>query len=181
MPLLFLIGRHGAGKSAIGRELANLGFQHWSIGLLRRLAATKSFPSDVPAKLIVALGRERPGRPVSSETATLLIQLASVRDNVVIDGFPSAPDHLDLLPPGSIVVYVSAPAAMRRARLKTRAAETLRQWENRTELSGRDASLSQVVCRLRKAGKIRFVSNIGALAIAVSSIAAAAAICTKPK
>lgn len=168
MPLVCLLGRHGSGKSTIGAGLTEYGWTHLSVGLLRRLAQSGQFPSDVPPALIVAMRRERAGTPLSPLTAKRLVEHACAVPNMVLDGFPSSLEHLALLPPDTLFCIVWTPRLQRDARLQDRAATTKRQWTPGLP-SVREAALSTVIRAARKTGRCLFLRNAGDIDAATSS------------
>lgn len=160
MTLVCLIGRHGSGKSTIGSRLAAHGYRHISVGLLRRLAQSRQYPSDVPAGLIAAMGRERPGTLLSLPTAKRLVVHACSTALAVLDGFPASPAQIELLPPDTIFCVVWTPHAMRTERLESRAATTKRQWTP-GRASERESALPHLIARVRSTHRCVFVRNVG--------------------
>lgn len=158
MPLICLIGRHGSGKSTIGTEMCKRGFTHLSVGLLRRLAVEKTYPSDVPFILMTALRRHRPGAPLPTEVAQKFIAHAQSLKNCVVDGFPASIEHLSLLPKDAVLVLVWAPKQIREQRLEARSQSTKRIWTPGRP-SERESSLNTVLKAARKDRKIIFLSN----------------------
>ncbi|UTY55879.1 ATP-binding protein [Massilia sp. erpn] len=171
MTLVCLIGRHGSGKSTIGTQLAAQGYRHISAGLLRRLAQSRQYPSDVPAGLISAMGRERPGALLSLATARRLVAHACTSPLTVLDGFPAAPEQIALLPPDTLFCLVWAPAALRGHRLASRAATTQRQWQP-GRASGREAALAHLIAHLRCMRRCLFVRNAGAAGMTAADLLA---------
>lgn len=158
MALICLIGRHGCGKSSVGRALETLGFKHVSVGLLRRLANSKNCPADVPVTLMSAMRRSAPGAPLIHDTAAKLLKYVATFPSCVLDGFPSSEEHLDLLPEGVIFVLLWTPRQVREGRLTVRAAESKRQWvAGRPSL--REQALAEVIRKAREAGRVRFLAN----------------------
>ncbi|MGT2455686.1 AAA family ATPase [Cupriavidus basilensis] len=140
---LCLIGPHGAGKSTIGRMLAEAGYWHISIGALRRLAQRGMLPSDIPVRVLVMLRDTDARRPLPDSVAAAVIALAQMRRRVVLDGLPSTPSHLPLLDASWRIIYVSAPERVRHERLKVRAGLSARAWVA-GGLSVRDLQLASV-------------------------------------
>ena len=165
MPLVCLIGRHGSGKSTLGHALAKQGYTHLSVGLLRRLAAHNEFPSDVPAVLMLALKRANAGGSLSSDVAKKLIRHASQFENVVLDGFPTSLEHLDLLPADVIFAVVWSPHHIRAQRLAARSETSKRLWTPGRS-SDRETMLPLLIRNLRKSRQVVFVPNrLGAISI----------------
>jgi len=162
MTLVCLIGRHGSGKSTIGARLATLGYRHISVGLLRRLAQSKQYPSDVPAGLISAMGRERPGALLSLPTALRLVAHACAATPTVLDGFPASPAQIELLPLDTIFCVVWTPPALRGTRLESRAATTKRQWTP-GRASEREAALPSLIAHVRKNHRCLFLKNVASI------------------
>lgn len=65
---------------------------------------------------------------MSMELGQMLVNDLSKHERVVCDGFPAAPEHLRLIPPGSSIVLVCCDEAMREERLNQRALDTSRAW-----------------------------------------------------
>lgn len=162
MTLLCLIGRHGAGKSTVGQELAKTGFKHVSVGLLRRLARAREFPVDVPYALMVAMRRSQPGTPMRPDVAAKLLEYAGRFPNCILDGFPSAPEHLDMLPASTIIGVVTAPASIREERLFARAIRTSRAWVPGRP-SEREMALGKVILLARKKFQTVHCRNAGSV------------------
>lgn len=89
------------------------------------MAATPKM--DAP-RTMVRIGRVTPGTPMSMELGQMLVNDLSKHERVVCDGFPAAPEHLRLIPPGSSIVLVCCDEAMREERLNQRALDTSRAW-----------------------------------------------------
>lgn len=163
MPLVCLIGRHGSGKSTLGQALAGEGYKHISVGLLRRLASSNEFPSDVPAVLMLALRRATAGAALSSDVARKLVRHASQFENVVLDGFPASLEHLALLPADSVFVVVWSPRAVRAERLLVRSESSKRLWTPGRN-SERETILPLLIRQLRKQHSVLFFPNrLGAI------------------
>lgn len=160
MPLLCLLGRHGSGKSTIGAALQAFGYQHLSVGALRRVAQSNQFPSDVPAGLVSAMRRERPGAPLTPLAARRLVEHANSVGQLVLDGFPSSPDHLALLPPDTVFCVVWTPALLREARLHARAASSKRLWTPGLA-SAREDALPDLIRQVRRTHRCLFIANAG--------------------
>jgi hypothetical protein len=164
MTLVCLIGRHGSGKSTIGARLAVQGYRHISVGLLRRLAQSKQYPSDVPAGLISAMGRERPGTLLSQPTAQRLVAHACSVTPTILDGFPASPAQTELLPADTIFCFVWTPYALRGTRLEGRAATTKRQWTP-GRASEREAALPALIAHVRKNHRCLFLKNVDGIEV----------------
>jgi adenylate kinase family enzyme len=169
MPLLCLIGRHGSGKSTIGTKLAEEGYRHISVGLLRRLAQSKQYPSDVPVLLISAMRRERAGALLSPQTAQRLVEYACSNSLTVLDGFPADPEQVKLLPADTIFCVAWTPLTLRSARLEARAATTKRQWVPGRH-SEREANLPRLISHVRLSHRCLFVRNAGDLESVVAEL-----------
>lgn len=169
MPLLCLIGRHGSGKSTIGARLAAQGYRHISVGLLRRLAQSKQYPSDVPVVLISAMRRERPGALLSLPTAQRLVEYACLTSLTVLDGFPAGPEQVELLPADTIFCVVWAPHLLRAERLEERAATTKRQWIPGRP-SEREATLPSLISYVRGTHRCLFLRNVGGIEAVVAKL-----------
>lgn len=169
MPLLCLIGRHGSGKSTIGARLAEQGYRHISVGLLRRLAQSKQYPSDVPILLMSAMRRERPGALLSLQTALRLVEYACSSSLTVLDGFPADPEQVKLLPADTIFCVAWTPPALRGERLEGRAATSKRQWTPGRH-SEREANLPRLVSHVRGSHRCLFVKNVGDIDFVVAEL-----------
>lgn len=169
MGLVCLLGRHGSGKSTIGADLVVHGFQHTSVGMLRRLAQASQFPSDVPAALMMAMRRERAGSPMSAPTAQKLIDYAIKAPKTVLDGFPSCVEHLVLLPLDTVFCVVWTPAQLRQQRLEHRSDTTKRVWTPGLH-SEREATLPVLLSTLRRTRRCIFVSNSSTQDAAVAEL-----------
>lgn len=155
--MVFLIGRHGSGKSTIGDALAFQGYMHLSLGLLRRIARSGAYPSDIPAVLVTAIGRAPVG-PLPMSAAVRLIKFAQTLDKVVIDGFPSTPEHLSIIPETAIYGYVWTGAVERDRRLNHRAEVTPRQWVP-GRASARELALPILTAEIRARKRLIFLPN----------------------
>lgn len=158
MAMICLLGRHGSGKSTIGADLVAHGFQHTSVGMLRRLAQASQFPSDVPAALMMAMRRERAGSAMSAPTARKLVDYVTKSPNGVLDGFPSRVEHIALLPADTVFCVVWTPAHLRLERLAHRSDTTKRLWTPGLH-SEREATLPVLLLTLRRSRRCIFVSN----------------------
>lgn len=159
-PRVFLIGPHGSGKSSIGRSLTHHGYQHISIGALRRLALRNKIPADIPARLLFLMARHVPGTPLPEPAVALLIDHMQRCPRIVVDGFPATVAHLAAL--GDLsewsFVYAYAPRAARQSRLLARAETTPRGWvPGRT--SERDLALPALCRELRVRTDLAFFNN----------------------
>jgi hypothetical protein len=138
------------------------GYQHLSVGTLRRLARRGEFPSDVPVSLMLALRRIPSGELLPSALVEQFIDIACKPPLCVLDGLPATPAHIDLLPEDTLLVYLHAVKAVRVTRLVARAEQTLRQWHP-DSTSNRDLELAAIAARLRTERRLVFVRNNGAL------------------
>lgn len=156
----FLIGPHGAGKSSIGRELAQHGYQHFSVGTVARLVQRRRCPSDIPGRLRLALASHEPGTPLGARAVNELIAFLKQQDRIVVDGFPATTAHLAALNELDdwSVVYVHTPRQQREERLTHRAETTLRKWVPGRK-SERDLALPDLCRSLRDAGRLSFFDN----------------------
>lgn len=169
MELVCLLGRHGSGKSTVGHHLISHGYQHTSVGMLRRLAQASQFPSDVPAALMMAMRRERAGTAMSAPTAKKLLDYATQSPKAVLDGFPSCAEHVSMLPDDTVFCVVWTPAQLRLQRLEHRSDTTKRLWTPGLH-SEREASLPVLLSSLRRTRRCIFVSNGTTPAAAVAEI-----------
>lgn len=160
MSLVCLLGRHGSGKTTIGADLVEHGFQHTSVGMLRRLAQASQFPIDVPAALMMAMRRERPGAPMALGTAKKLIEHVLKSPRPILDGFPSTVEQVTLLPAETIFCVVWAPTHVRLQRLERRSETTKRLWTPGLH-SEREIALPALIRNLRRDGRCIFVANDG--------------------
>lgn len=171
MTLLCLLGRHGSGKSTIGSNLVAHNFQHTSVGMLRRLAQSAQFPSDVPAALMMAMRRERAGNPMSISTARKLIDYATKSHHAVLDGFPSSIEHIELLPVDAVICVVWTPMHLRLQRLAYRNETTKRLWIPGLH-SEREVVLPALIYVLRRRRRCLFIANDSTRELAVSCLLA---------
>jgi len=169
MGLVCLLGRHGSGKSTVGAGLITHGYQHTSVGMLRRLAQASQFPSDVPAALMMAMRRERAGTAMSAPTAKKLIDYATKAPQTVLDGFPSCVDHIALLPHDTVFCVLWTPSRLRLQRLEHRSETTKRLWTPGLH-SEREATLPVLLSTLRRTRRCIFVSNDSTPAAAVTEM-----------
>lgn len=160
MPIVCLIGRHGSGKSTLGKAMQAYGYHHISVGTLRRLAANNQFPCDVPYALMVMMRRSAAGRPLSDEAVAKLLAHAYEFRNCVIDGFPASTEHVDMLPADCVLGYVWAPKSSLGDRLTLRAEQTVRQWTP-GRASTREEQLAEVASHARSRRRVIFVPNRG--------------------
>lgn len=170
MPIVCLIGRHGSGKSTVGKAMKAHGYHHISVGTLRRLAANNQYPSDVPYPLMAMLRRSPAGRPLLDETVAKLLAHAHEFRNCVIDGFPASCSHVDMLPKDSVLGYVWAPKLSLGDRLTLRATQTVRQWTP-GRASAREEQLAGVASYARQSRRLILLANRGDLG-AVGELAA---------
>lgn len=170
MALICLIGRHGSGKSAIGAELAKLGYFHISVGLLRRLSSANQFPSDFPVPLMLAMRRARPGVSLPADIGEKIVKFALSHTKCVIDGFPASLENLDQLPAQTHFGFVWVPRTTREDRLMLRSETSKRLWT-----PGRQTEREQVMAALTvkalSRGTLHFISNRADGAAAVQQIA----------
>jgi len=169
MALVCLIGRHGSGKSTVGSGLIEHGYQHTSVGMLRRLAQASHFPSDVPASLMMAIRRERAGAAMSEPTARKLIDHVTKSPLAVLDGFPANVGHIDLLPADTVFCLVWTPGRLRSQRLDHRSITTKRIWTEGIR-SEREFSLPILLTALRRTRRCIFVPNEGTREAAVKKL-----------
>ena len=158
MSLVFLLGRHGAGKSRVGAAMSAHGFMHLSTGMLRRLARSGNLPADIPVSLMLAMRRLQPGNPMPIDVAEKFLRHARRYPDCVIDGFPATPEHLDLLPDDATLCLLWTPADKREHRLRVRSDTSQRIWTP-GRYSEREARLADVIRQARSRWKVQFVSN----------------------
>lgn len=170
---MFLIGRHGSGKTSIGHALeAGHGWKHISLGDLGRLARKNQRPQEHSLRLMVALSRHRPGEPLAGALVqAILADIERIRSTqcLSVDGFPSEAAHLALLTAGSCIILVDATDETRETRLARRAELTNRQWTPGMA-SARDLALPDLIQAAASAGVLSVVSNTGDLAAAVAAV-----------
>jgi len=151
-PVVFLIGLHGSGKTTVGRTLMERhGYRHISLGDLGRLARSRQTPTDFSLRLMCLLAGQMPDRPLRHELVSeLLVNIERMRkaSPISVDGFPSEPHHIDLLPERSVLVYLMAADHVRTARLIERSSTGPRKWTP-GQHSARDERLGAVLERAR--------------------------------
>jgi adenylate kinase family enzyme len=147
-PVVFLVGLHGSGKTTLGRLLKDRhGWRQLSVGDLGRLARRGKLPSDVSLRLMLSLAHSKPGHHIAAHTASLLLAQGDAwrRDApVVIDGFPSLPAHVGILPERSGIVHVQCAEDLREPRLLLRGEKTQRKWTPNLQ-SERDLALGALI------------------------------------
>lgn len=169
LTIICLIGRHGSGKSTVGAFCAREGAKHISVGQLRRLANGRVFPSDIPVSLLLQFRNLKAGEPLSKEVSLRLLDYAGKFDHVVLDGFPAATEHLELLPASTIFCYLWVPAKLREVRLGIRSANTSRTWTS-GGISVREQVLSNLINDIRKRTTLNFIRNTEDGNEAISSV-----------
>jgi hypothetical protein len=142
--------------------LRAFGYQHLSIGTLRRLARRGELPSDVPVSLMLALRRIPSGELLPNALVEQCIKVACTSPLCVLDGLPATAAHIDLLPKDTLLVYLHTVQAVRISRLIARAEQTPRQWHP-DSASNRDRELAVIAARLRAEQRLVFVRNNGDL------------------
>lgn len=165
-PVLFIVGFHGSGKTTLGRALKDAhGWRQLSVGDLARLGRRGKMPQEVSLRLMVALAHSKPGHHMDASTASLLLAQVDAwrRDApVVVDGFPSLPEHLCRLPKKSGIVQATCAEGLRETRLLMRSERTQRKWTPGAH-SARDMALDEfVTLAKRRAGFIE-INNSGGL------------------
>lgn len=158
MTIICLIGRHGCGKSTIGKACAETGIKHLSVGQLRRLANKQIFPSDVPVSLMLQFRKLKPGELISEEFARQLSDYLGQFSLVVVDGFPASLSHINTLPDDTLFCYLWTPERLRESRLLARSSGTQRVWAPGA-VSLRDELLPQVVRKIRSTSTLHFFRN----------------------
>ena len=165
-PVLFLVGTHGSGKTTLGRALKDHhGWRHLSVGDLGRLGRRGKLPREVSLRLMLAIAHSKPGQHIDPATATLLLAQVDAwrRDApVVVDGFPSLPDHLVRMPKRSGIVHVRCAESIREPRLLLRSEVTMRRWTPGIH-SARDLALDEFASQARKRPSFTEVGNDGDL------------------
>lgn len=132
---------------------------HLSVGLMRRLARRGAFPTDIPAVLIAAIGRSKPGEPLSMDVAKKLMTFVRTHPRVVVDGFPASLDHLTLLPHTARIGLVWTGKATRMERLLHRASISQRLWIEGRE-SARETELPRILRVARAKHQLMFIKNV---------------------
>lgn len=162
MPLLiFLIGLHGSGKSSIGKCIQEVdGWRSYSVGDLGRSARRNRPVDGISIRTLVRLGQTQPGTPMSNQLAQMLMADLSKHTQVVCDGFPASPEHLQFIPAGSVLALVHCDETQRQQRLTQRAEDTSRTWTPGMP-SQRDALVHEVFAESRRypIKRIRFDNN----------------------
>ena len=151
------IGPHGAGKSTLGKKYTLDGYTHINIGFLARMSRRKILPKDIPLRVMFELRKHKPGTILGDSIIVELMKWINSLDLVVVDGFPSHPRHLGLIPDPQNweVGYVYCPKAIRESRLKERSLATNRKWTPGLT-SERDLSLVSLIREIKDSKKITF-------------------------
>lgn len=172
-PCVFLIGRHGTGKSTIGRTLeSEYGWHHVSLGDLGRLARRHQLPRDFPLRFVALLSGHQPGTPLRNELVEAMLRHIEQRRGltpVSVDGFPSDVSHVALLPRDAVVVHVTLNEEDREMRLEQRSQSSKRMW-TKGVLSSRDEALPVVLHALNAGRQVHEVCNKGTLGEAVKGV-----------
>ena len=150
MPIIYIVGLHGSGKTTAGQHLTRVldNHIHISVGDLARFGRRGTLPAEVPTRLMACLARHKPGTVFSFQTATLLSEylksLAIAKKSVSVDGFPSSPEHIQLLQPNAVILHLFTSEQTRHSRLDNRSLTTGRKWVN-GGASERDNELECVI------------------------------------
>lgn len=134
------------------------GFQHISLGLLKRFARNGLYPNDVPLPLMLELKRQNSNSILPLPLARKLVQWIQSFPKCVIDGFPASSEHLLLLPEHTVIVYVYTPRTERERRLKIRSENSRRLWTPGGQ-SLREAALPELVVACRRSFVTIFLKN----------------------
>jgi hypothetical protein len=166
-PVVWIVGLHGSGKSTCGKIFTKIvpGWRHISIGDLSRLIRSGKYPSDLPIRLITTLNRSKPGGTfppaAAREVAAFVEKTRASASGISVDGFPSHPHNLNLLPTDSIVLHVQCNSADRDKRLTKRAETSPRKWTPGI-VTNRDALVDSTVQAAQSLGlKVLGVNNDG--------------------
>lgn len=158
-PCVFLLGLHGVGKTTLGRHLhAEHGWLHVSLGDLGRLARKRRVPREFGVRLMGALAGQIPGERLKPPLIDALLQEVErhrMERPVSIDGFPTEPFHLPLLPHGSLVIHLQVDEATRSFRLEQRSTTTARQWSAQAVPAPRDRDLPLILEQLGSSSSLR--------------------------
>lgn len=130
--IVYLIGSHGTGKTTIGKSLAdNFSWEHLSVGDLGRNARRNFRVPGISIRLLSMLAMEEPGSSISQRTAKQLISEIENKNtckNMVCDGFPSHPNHINMIQAHSEIILIQTPEELRQQRLSDRVELTGRKW-----------------------------------------------------
>lgn len=160
MSLLCLIGRHGSGKSTLGKLLQATGACHYSLGTLFRIAKQNPLvlPRDIPPGVMFALRQHARQTPLAESILRQVIDLAMASGYGVLDGLPAHPDHLRLLPGDTHFAYLYVPEPLRLHRLAERQNRSMRSWSP-DRASARDLALPATVLACRATRKLLYFPN----------------------
>lgn len=160
--VLFLIGKHGVGKSTVGREFEKQGWRHMSMGEIGRIVRRGQVPRGYSASFLARMAAHRPNSPISGELlqeTVAQIRAFQADGHLVVDGFPATPAHIHSLPKFSsaeghplYLVYLSCDEDERRRRLYHRAETTRRKWDFDAVGSERDSALDKVFNEAHECG-----------------------------
>lgn len=158
--IIFLIGLHGVGKTSIAKIMENkFGCSHISIGDIGRSIRKRKIPSGLPGRLVRLMAAHEPGKIIDDDLAESIIHFIfekSKNSTIVIDGFPSEKNHIDLIESGSYVIKITCKEEERFKRLKIRSENTERKWSNGIE-SARDQNVNDVMHAAINNPKINFI------------------------
>lgn len=157
-----LIGHHGSGKGTAGQLLQSLGYMHWSIGDIRRQIHGRQTIEHVPPIVVAAVRRAKAGAPLPLTSLKVIVAAAEALPLCVIDGLPDGVEHASHIPSSWRVIHVLCPDVVRMDRLRRRADETGRFWQDGGS-SPRDDRLRETLESLPD-GALRTVNNDDSLA-----------------
>lgn len=148
------------------RELS-VAHRHISVGDIARLGRQGRMPVDMPTRLMACLARHKRGTVFSDMTANLLAAFLKEqlleRKSVSVDGFPSSPDHLKLLPQNSRIIHITSGEQTRESRLEERGNTSVRKWV-KGGLSERDMLLIATLDQAKNLGfSVEVIENNGDL------------------
>lgn len=176
--VLFLIGKHGVGKSTVGREFEKQGWRHMSMGEIGRIVRRGQVPRGYLTSFLARMAAHRPNNPIAGDLlqeTVAQIRAFQAEGPLVVDGFPATPAHIHALPEFSsaeghplYLVYLSCDEDERRRRLYHRAETTRRKWDFDTVGSERDSMLEKVFNEAHERGMA--VLRIGSDGTAASTV-----------